>query len=77
MVVGAGMAVAAYPVHFARPKASFSLAGTEAFAEGAKVVGAGTPSIFTSVYFLGGTLGALLVIVMLIPFFKNQFVSEE
>ena len=77
LVVGAGMAVAAYPVHFARPKASFSLAGTEAFAEGAKVVGAGTPSIFTSVYFLGGTLGALLVIVMLIPFFKNQFVSEE
>jgi len=77
LVVGAGMAAAAYPVHFARPKASFSLAGSNAFAEGAKVVGAGTPSIFTSVYFLGGTLGALLVIVMLIPFFKNQFVPKE
>ncbi len=77
LVVGVGMAVAAYPVHFARPKASFSLAGSNAFAEGAKVVGAGTPSIFTSVYFLGGTLGVLLVIVMLIPFFKNQFVPKE
>jgi len=77
LLAGAGMAVAAFPVHFARPKASFSLAGTEAFAEGAKVVGAGTPSIFTSVYFLGGALGVLLFIVMLIPFFKNQFVPGE
>ena len=77
MFSGAAMAVAAYSVHFARPKASFSLKGTEAFAPGAAVVGAGTPSIFTSVYFLGGTLGVLLIIVLLIPFFKNQFISEE
>ncbi|RLD09704.1 MAG: hypothetical protein DRI56_03790 [Chloroflexota bacterium] len=74
---GAAMAVAAYSVHFARPKASFSLSGAEAFAPGKAVVGAGTPSIFTSVYFLGGTLGVLLVIVLLIPFFKNQFFSEK
>ncbi|MEN8171517.1 MAG: hypothetical protein ABFS03_01410 [Chloroflexota bacterium] len=77
MFSGAAMAAAAYAVHFARPKASFSLAGTDAFAPGKAVAGAGTPSIFTSVYFLGGTLGVILVIVLLIPFFKNQFVSEE
>lgn len=77
LVAGTAMAVAAYSVHFARPKASFSLEGADAFAPGAAVVGAGTPSIFTSVYFLGGTLGVLLVIILLIPFFKNQFLSEE
>ncbi len=77
LVVGMGMAVAAYPVHFDRPKASFSLAGTDAFVKGGKVAGAADPSIFTSVYFLGGTLGLLLVIVMLIPFFKNYYLSGE
>jgi hypothetical protein len=74
--VGIGMAVAAFPVHFARPKASFSLAGANAFAEGPGVVGAGTPSIFTSVYFLGGVLGVILVVVLLIPFFKNQLIPK-
>ena len=78
LFAGVAMAFSAYSVHFARPKASFSLtAGTDAFAPGAAVVGAGTPSIFTSVYFLGGTLGVLLVAVLLIPFVKSQFVSEE
>ena len=77
LLAGAAMAVASYSVHFARPKASFSLAGTDVFAPGAAVVGAGIPSIFTSVYFLGGTLGVLLVIILLIPFIKSQFLSEE
>lgn len=76
MLAGMGMAVAAFPVHFARPKASFSLAGTEAFADGPGVVGAAAPSIFTSVYFLGGALGVILVIVLLIPFFKHQLMSN-
>ena len=65
LIVGFSMAVAAFPVHFARPKASMALPGTV------------EASIFTSTYFLGGTLGVLLVIVMLIPYFKNQFVPEE
>jgi hypothetical protein len=77
MLAGLGMAIAAIPVHFARPKASFSLAGSNAFAAGQAVKGAGTPSIFTSVYFLAGALGILLVIVLLIPFFKNQLTTEE
>ncbi len=77
LFAGASMAIAAYSVHVARPKASFSLAGAAAFAPGKAVVGAGTPSIFTSVYFLGGTLGVILVIILLIPFFKNQFISKE
>ena len=77
MMAGIGMAVGAIPVHFARPKASFSLAGASAFAEGPGVKAAGTPSIFTSVYFLGGMLGVLLVIVLLIPFFKNQLLSQS
>jgi hypothetical protein len=77
LFAGAAMAIGSYSVHFARPKASFSLSGTEAFAPGEAVVGAGAPSIFTSVYFLGGTLGILLVIILLIPFFKQQFLSEE
>jgi hypothetical protein len=76
LVVGLGMAIAAIPVHFARPKASFSLAGSSAFAEGAAVKGAATPSIFTSVYFLGGMLGLLLVVVLLIPFFKNRLLLQ-
>jgi len=71
LVSGIGMAVAAIPVHFARPKASFSLAGSDAFAAGQAVKAAGTPSIFTSVYFLGGMLGVLLVIVLLMPFFRK------
>jgi hypothetical protein len=57
------MAVGAFPVHFARPKASMALPGTA------------EPSIFTSTYFLGGMLGVLLVVVLLIPFFKNQFMG--
>jgi len=65
LVAGLSMAIGAYPVHFARPKASIVLPGTAA------------PSIFTSTYFLGSTLGVLLVIVLLLPYFKNQFVTEE
>jgi len=65
LVVGFSMAVAAYPVHFARPKASMALPGSA------------TPSIFTSTYFLGATLGVILVVVLLLPFVKSQFVSEE
>ncbi len=77
IVAGLGMAVAAFSVHFARPKASFSVAGAAAFAKGGKVVGAATPSMFTSVYFLGGLLGLIFVLVMLIPFFKNYYLNEE
>jgi len=77
MFSGITMTVAAYSVHFARPKASFSLAGKDAFVAGKTVVGAATPSIFTSIYFLGGTLGIILVIVLLIPFFKNRLVPGE
>ncbi len=77
VIAGLGIAVAAFPVHFARPKASFSIAGADAFAKGAKVVGAGTPSVFTSVYFLGGLLGIVFVVVMLIPFFKNYYLSDK
>ncbi len=77
MLAGLGMAIAAIPVHFARPKASFSLAGSSAFAEGQAVKAAGNPSIFTSVYFLGGMLGILLVIVLLIPFFRDQLKAGE
>ena len=77
LVAGLGMAIAAVPVHFARPKASFSLAGSNAFAAGQAVKGAATPSIFTSVYFLGGMLGLLLVIVLFIPFIREQLTSEE
>ncbi|MFZ5922959.1 MAG: hypothetical protein ACOYY3_18090 [Chloroflexota bacterium] len=65
LVVGFSMAVASFPVHFARPKASMALPGTA------------EASIFTSTYFLGGALGVILVVVMLIPYFKNQFVSQE
>lgn len=77
IVAGLSMAVAAFSVHFARPKASFSVAGADAFAKGAKVVGAGTPSIFTSVYFLGGLLGTIFVIVLLVPYFKNYYLDDK
>ena len=77
LVAGLGMAIAAVPVHFARPKASFSLAGSDAFAAGQAVKGAAAPSIFTSVYFLGGMLGLLLVIVLFIPFIREQLTFKE
>ncbi len=77
LVAGLGAAIAAFPVHFARPKASFSVAGADAFEKGAKVVGAGTPSMFTSVYFLGGLLATIFVIVMLIPYFKNYYMPKK
>lgn len=64
LVVGISMAIAAFPVHFARPKASMALPGTA------------EASIFTSTYFLGGALGVILVIVLLIPYFKAQFQGE-
>ncbi|MCP5064509.1 MAG: hypothetical protein GY936_18885 [Ignavibacteriae bacterium] len=77
LIAGLGAAAAAFPVHFARPKASFSVTGADAFAKGAKVVGAGTPSMFTSVYFLGGLLASIFVVVMLIPYFKNYYIEKE
>ncbi len=63
LVIGLSMAVGAIPVHFARPKASMSLPGAEA-------------TIFNSTYLLGGILGLILVVVLLVPFFKNQLMSE-
>ncbi len=64
LVTGLSMAIGAIPVHFARPKASMSMPGAEA-------------SIFNSTYLLGGVLGLILVVVLLVPYFKNQFVSGE
>ncbi len=77
MVAGLGMAAAAFPVHFARPKASFSVAGVDAFAKGGKVAGAATPSMFTSVYFLGGELVVVFILDMLIPFFNNYYIPKD
>ena len=77
IVAGLSSAVAAFSVHFARPKASFSVQGQDAFAKGAKVMGTGTPSMFTSVYFLGGLLATIFVVVLLIPYFKNYYVAKD
>jgi hypothetical protein len=64
LVAGLSMAWGAIPVHLARPKASMTLPGA-------------TPSIFNSTYLLGGVLGIILVIVLFLPYIKNQFVTQE
>ncbi len=77
LFAGITMTFTTWTVHFLRPKASFSVAGKAAFKAGKKVVGAAEPSVFTSVYFLGGLLALVLVIVLLIPFFRKNIIKDN
>lgn len=65
MLSGLLIAVASFPVHFLRPSASLVPADTlEA-------------TIFTSAYFMAGAQGVILVVLLLIPFFKDRLQGKE
>ncbi|MGB2896402.1 MAG: hypothetical protein WBB65_09615 [Anaerolineales bacterium] len=60
MISGLLIAVASFPVHYLRPSASLVPADTlEA-------------TIFTSAYWMAGAQGVILVVLLLIPFFKDR-----
>jgi hypothetical protein len=61
LIAGLSMAVAGFPVHALRPTASLVPEGTLA------------ASPFTSTYFMAAAQGVILVIILLIPYFKKQF----
>ncbi len=61
LISGLSIAVAGFPVHVLRPTASLVPEGTLA------------ASPFTSTYFMAALQGVILVIILLIPYFKKQF----
>jgi hypothetical protein len=66
LLTGLMMAIGAFPAHYIRPpSASLVPAGTLA------------PSIFTSTYWMAGAQGIILVILLLIPFFKETLFDKE
>ena len=64
LLTGLVMAIGAFPVHYLRPTASLVPKGTLA------------PSVFTSAYWMAGAQGVILVILLLIPFFKDRLFDE-
>ena len=64
LLSGLVMAIGAFPVHYLRPSASLVPADTLA------------PSVFTSAYWMAGAQGVILVILLLIPFFKDRLFDE-
>ena len=65
LLSGLAMAVGAFPVHYLRPTASLVPADTLAV------------SVFTSAYWMAGAQGVILVILLLIPFFKDRLYDKE
>lgn len=61
LISGLSIAVAGFPVHQLRPTASLVPEGTFA------------ASPFTSTYFMAALQGVILVIILLIPYFKDNF----
>lgn len=64
LLSGLVMAVGAFPVHYLRPTASLVPSDTLA------------PSVFTSAYWMAGAQGVLLIILLLIPFFKDRLYDK-
>lgn len=66
LFAGLTMAMGAFPVHYARPLTA-SLVPSETLA----------PSIFTSAYWMAGAQGLILVILLLLPYFKERLIDKE
>ena len=66
ILTGLMMAIGAFPAHYLRPPT-------------ASLVPKGTldPSLFTSTYWMAGAQGIVLVILLLIPFFKENLYDKE
>jgi len=65
LLTGLMMVVGAFPAHYARPLVA-SLVPKETLA----------PSVLTSTYWMAGAQGVILVILLLIPFFKKRLQGE-
>ncbi len=65
LLSGLLLAVASFPVHNLRPSASLVPSDTL------------DASIFTSAYWMAGAQGIILVVLLLIPFFKNRLYDES
>lgn len=65
LLSGLMIAVASFPVHYLRPSASLVPADTA------------EASIFTSAYWMAGAQGVLLVILLLLPFFKQRLLTAQ
>lgn len=65
LITGLMMAFGAFPAHYARPLVA-SLVPKASLA----------PSIFTSTYWMAGAQGVVLVILLLIPFFKDRLYDK-
>ncbi|MEA2008877.1 MAG: hypothetical protein U9O54_07130, partial [Chloroflexota bacterium] len=65
LLTGLMMIVGAFPAHYARPLVA-SLVPKGSLA----------PSIFTSTYWMAGAQGVILVVLLLIPFFKDNLFDE-
>ena len=65
LLTGLMMAFGAFPAHYARPLVA-SLVPSETLA----------PSIFTSTYWMAGAQGVILVILLLLPFFKERLFDK-
>jgi uncharacterized membrane protein HdeD (DUF308 family) len=64
LTAGLLIAIASFPVHYLRPSASLVPADTlEA-------------TILTSAYWMAGAQGVILVVLLLIPFFKNRLYTK-
>ena len=66
LLTGLMMVLGAFPAHYARPLVA-SLVPKESLA----------PSIFTSTYWMAGAQGVILVVLLLIPFFKKNLYDEQ
>lgn len=65
LISGLGVAVAGFPVHYYRPTASLVPEGTFA------------ASPLTSTYFMAGVQGVILVVILLLPYFRNSLIASE
>lgn len=65
LLTGLMMVFGAFPAHYARPLVA-SLVPADTLA----------PSIFTSTYWMAGAQGVILVVLLLIPFFKDRLYDE-
>lgn len=65
LLTGLMMIIGAFPAHYARPLVA-SLVPKDTLA----------PSVFTSTYWMAGAQGVILVILLLIPFFKDRLYDK-
>lgn len=66
LIIGAAMAYACFPAHYIRPPSASLVPG-----------GTLEASAFTSTYWMAGAQGVILIIILLIPYFKNVLFDKN